>query len=78
MPDSTVVAGLIGAGVMLALGAIPFFVGWGSIQAKVEALRSRIRVVEAQSGVIGKLQTDVAYIRGRLDQVLPPPPFPHT
>lgn len=72
-PEGALAAGLIGAAVTLGLGTIPFFVGWGSIQATVEALKSRIRVVENQSGVIGKLQTDVAYIRGRLDQVLPPP-----
>jgi hypothetical protein len=65
--DSTIVAGLMGAGVMLFLSAIPFFIGWGSIHATHEALKLRVRAVEEQMKEIGEMRADISYIRGRLD-----------
>ncbi|HEY2178827.1 MAG TPA: hypothetical protein VGH15_09625 [Caulobacteraceae bacterium] len=74
MPDDNLLAGLIGAGVMLLLGAIPFFVGWGSAHATIDALKTRMSGVEGQIATIGEIKESLAYIRGKLDQVVPTPP----
>ena len=71
MANGSVVAGLIGAGMALLLAAIPFFVGWGSIQATIEALKTRLAVVEEQAKAITEIREALAYIRGKLDQALP-------
>ncbi|MGH7024514.1 MAG: hypothetical protein ACREEB_13130 [Caulobacteraceae bacterium] len=65
--DPSLSAGLIGAGVMFFLAAVPFFVGWGSIHATLEALKARLAAVEAEMAAIRDIKTDVAYIRGRID-----------
>ena len=65
--DSTLTAGLIGAGVMFLSGAMPFFIGWGSLQANLDALKTRIGAVEEELASIHKLRDDVSYIRGLFD-----------
>ncbi|HEY2481585.1 MAG TPA: hypothetical protein VGI30_05240 [Caulobacteraceae bacterium] len=65
--DSPVLAAFIGAAVMLFLGSIPFFIGWGSIHATHEALKLRITSLEEQMAQIQAIRADVAYIRGRLE-----------
>jgi hypothetical protein len=68
--DSTLTAGLAGAGVMLFLGAAPFFVGWGSLHAMIDALKARMAAAESELATIGRLQADVAYVRGQIDGLL--------
>jgi hypothetical protein len=65
--DSTLTAGLIGAGAMLVLGAIPFFIGWGSIHATLDGLKARMSEAERELSQIDQIRADVSYIRGVLD-----------
>ena len=55
-------AAVIGAGVMLFIAAVPFFVAWGNLHA-------RVRVLEAGFAELGKVQEDVAYMRGKIDGI---------
>ncbi|MGH7024340.1 MAG: hypothetical protein ACREEB_12230 [Caulobacteraceae bacterium] len=65
--DSTLIAGLIGAGFPLIPGAVAFFVGWGSIRATIAALKARVGATEDRLGKIDQIQADVSYIRGIMD-----------
>ena len=65
--DSTLIAGLVGAGFPLIPGAVAFFIGWGSIRATLAALKARVGATEERLGKIDQIQADVSYIRGMLD-----------
>jgi hypothetical protein len=66
MLDPSMIGGLAGALTMVALGAIPFLVGWGRLHTEVEALKQRVAALELETNAITHIREDVAFIRGQL------------
>jgi hypothetical protein len=64
--DPSLMAGLIGAGATLVIGATPFLIGWGALHSTVEALKLRVAALEAATDAITQIREDVAFIRGQL------------
>jgi len=64
--DSSIIGGLLGAGAVLAIGSVPFLVGYGRLQGEIDALKGRVQALEAATDAIIGIREDVAFIKGRL------------
>jgi hypothetical protein len=65
--DSTLIAGMIGAAIVLSGGVVAFFVEHGVTRATIAGLAARLTTLEGELGKIDTIMADVSYVRGILD-----------